>query len=90
MRAAVTDTKPTEEAFEHVLTRLREVVETLEQGELSLEESLTLFEEGIKLSAKASRKLESAERRVEALLQEEGATRTVAFPVGDAKEGATP
>jgi exodeoxyribonuclease VII small subunit len=85
----VTNTKLTEEAFEYVLTRLREVVETLEQGELSLEESLTLFEEGIKLSAKASRKLEAAERRVEALLQEEGTTRTVAFPVGDLKEGAT-
>ena len=85
----MTEIKPTEEAFEHVLTRLREVVETLEQGELSLEESLALFEEGIKLSAKAARKLEAAERRVEALLQEEGTTRTVAFPVGDAKDNAS-
>ncbi len=80
--------KTAEDAFEVVLARLREVVESLEQGELSLEESLTLFEEGIKLSQKAAKRLEAAERRVEALLQEEGATKTVPFPVGDAKEGA--
>jgi exodeoxyribonuclease VII small subunit len=84
----IENTKPTEEAFEIVLSRLREVVESLEQGELSLEESLTLFEEGIKLSQKAAKRLEAAERRVEALLQEEGITKTVALPVGDAKEGA--
>jgi len=78
-----------EESFEAVLARLREVVEELEQGELSLEESLTLFEEGIKLSHKAARRLESAERRVEALLQEEGVTKMVSFPVGEAAKEST-
>jgi exodeoxyribonuclease VII small subunit len=69
-----------EEPFEETLDRLREIVEGLEQGEMSLEESLARFEEGIRLSRQAARRLEAAERRVEALLSEEGATRLVPFP----------
>jgi exodeoxyribonuclease VII small subunit len=57
-------------AFEDVLARLNTVVEKLETGELPLEASLALFEEGVRLSRQASARLDEAERRVERLLGE--------------------
>ncbi|MDB4984879.1 MAG: Exodeoxyribonuclease small subunit protein [Myxococcaceae bacterium] len=55
-------------AFEDILLRLSTVVERLESGDLPLEESLTLFEEGVRLSRSGSARLDEAERRVERLL----------------------
>lgn len=55
--------------FEESLKKLEEIVGQLEQGDLSLDESLRLFEDGIKLSRLCSRQLEEAERKVEVLLQ---------------------
>ena len=55
--------------FETALKRLEEIVKKLETGELSLDSSLQLFEEGIKLSRFCHTKLELAERRVEILLK---------------------
>ncbi|MCB9629202.1 MAG: exodeoxyribonuclease VII small subunit [Sandaracinaceae bacterium] len=54
--------------FEAVMEELQTVVTRLEEGELSLEESLVAFELGVKLSREGSRRLEDAERRVDALL----------------------
>jgi exodeoxyribonuclease VII small subunit len=59
---------PTPQTFESALERLTDIVEHLEGGELPLEESLRLFEEGVKLSRLAQTRLDSAEKRVEELL----------------------
>ena len=56
--------------FEEALSRLIEVVRILENGEASLDESITLFEEGIKLSKQCTSLLESAEQKVRFLQQE--------------------
>lgn len=58
------------EKFETALKRLEDVVRKLEGGELSLEESLKAFEEGVKHSIFCSKKLNEAERRVELLLKQ--------------------
>ena len=60
-----------EKKFEEALGKLEEIVKKLEAGDLTLEESLKAFEEGIKLSGFCSRKLDEADRRVEILLKEE-------------------
>src|SRR5439155_18005849 len=54
--------------FETALKRLEEIVTRLENGELTLDSALQLFEEGIKLSRFCHTRLEEAERRVEILL----------------------
>lgn len=55
--------------FEESMKRLDEIVSALESGEVSLEESLKLFEEGTKLSVKCTELLDSAEQKVVALMQ---------------------
>ncbi len=69
------DASPT--AFEEILARLNVVVEKLESGDLTLEDSLTLFEEGVRLSRLGATRLDDAERRVERLLSEDGTTVTM-------------
>ncbi len=59
-----------EKKFEAALERLEEIVLELEKGDLPLEQSLKLFEEGIKLSRVCTKRLEDAERRVEILLKD--------------------
>ncbi|HEX2670072.1 MAG TPA: exodeoxyribonuclease VII small subunit [Polyangiaceae bacterium] len=61
-------------SFEASLERLHRIVERLESGELDLEESLLLFEEGVRLSRASQARLNSAEKRIEELLaiDEEG------------------
>ena len=54
--------------FEEVRERLQTVVEQLEAGDLPLEESLAMFEEGVRLSRAGAKRLDEAERRVEELL----------------------
>jgi exodeoxyribonuclease VII small subunit len=54
--------------FEDALKRLTAIVERLESGELSLEQSLALFEEGTRLSRASQAQLDTAEKRVEELL----------------------
>jgi exodeoxyribonuclease VII small subunit len=55
-------------SFEEQLTALESVVERLEQGELSLEESVRLFEEGMKLSDACKKELEVAEGKIQMLV----------------------
>lgn len=55
--------------FEASLQELERIVKELEQGDLPLEKSLTLFEAGMRLSADCKRQLEEAETRVEILMK---------------------
>ena len=58
--------------FEECLQRLEKIVHELEKGEVPLEKSLTLFEEGMQLSAACRKELEEAEGKVEILLKQSG------------------
>ncbi len=59
-----------EKKFEAAMARLEEIVNELEKGDLPLEQSLKLFEEGIKLSRICNKRLEEAERKVEILIKD--------------------
>ena len=59
-------------SFEESLTELDTIVQNLEQGELSLEESMTLFERGLNLSQVSQNKLQAAEQKVKILLEKNG------------------
>ena len=66
--------------FEKALTELEEVVAKLEKGEISLNESLALFEKGVKLARFLRGELDSAERKVEILLKDaKNGVKTEAF-----------
>jgi exodeoxyribonuclease VII small subunit len=56
--------------FEEQLMALESVVEKLERGELSLDESVHLFEEGVKLSNACKKELEVAEGRIQVLVEQ--------------------
>ncbi len=58
--------------FEECVQRLEKIVQELEQSEVPLEKSLTLFEEGMQLSASCRKELEEAEGKVEILLKQNG------------------
>lgn len=62
--------KNEEPTFEQALEALETLVERLEKGELTLEESLKLYEEGIRLSRLCHGKLEEAEGKIEMLLKD--------------------
>ncbi len=63
-----------------VVTRLQEIVEALERGELSLEDSLDRFAEGITLVKQGEGILGDAEKRIEQLLAEDGRTTPLKLP----------
>lgn len=72
--------------FEDCLTRLEQIVSALEAGNLPLEESLKVFEEGIGLARHCARYLDDAERRIEMLVKDEGghtATKPFVFEAED-------
>ncbi|RII27285.1 MAG: exodeoxyribonuclease VII small subunit [Geobacter sp.] len=72
------------EKFETSLKKLEEVVRKLEGGELSLEDSLKAFEEGVRQAAFCNKKLNEAEQRVEMLLkQKDGSFGRVPFKLDD-------
>jgi exodeoxyribonuclease VII small subunit len=56
--------------FESSLEELERIVRQLEQGELTLEKSLELFEQGVKLSRDCQERLSQAERRIEILMRD--------------------
>ncbi len=74
--------------FEDALVRLEQIVSQLEAGNLPLEESLKVFEEGIALARHCARYLEEAEKRIEILTKDDqGALGTTPFtwePEGEA------
>ena len=67
-------------SFEDALKGLESVVNRLEDGDIPLEESLKLFEEGVKLSRLCAEKLDKAEKKVEILMKDkEGRLKTQPF-----------
>jgi exodeoxyribonuclease VII small subunit len=58
------------ERFEDALSKLEKIVSKLEEGDIPLEESLRLFEEGIRHSRFCNQKLDEAEKRIEILLKD--------------------
>lgn len=65
------------QTFETSLQDLERIVRRLEDGDLSLEESLKLFEDGVKLSRECQERLNQAERRIEVLLKDENGNPTL-------------
>jgi exodeoxyribonuclease VII small subunit len=63
-------TNPETPNFEQALVQLEQIVQKLEKGELPLEDSLRLYEDGIRLSRLCHAKLEEAEGRIEVLLKD--------------------
>ncbi len=73
-----------ENTFERSLEELETIVNRLESGDLPLEESLELFERGVKLSRKCRERLANAERRIEVLTKDaDGALTTKEFEPDD-------
>lgn len=66
-------------SFEENLEELESIVEKLEHGQLTLDESLEVFERGIKLAGLCSQKLTKADRKIEQLIEESGELRTEPF-----------
>lgn len=68
-------------SFEDGIKRLSEIVQTLERGDLPLEDSLRLFEEGVSLSRASQERLDTAQKKVEELLgfERDGKARTKDF-----------
>lgn len=68
-------------SFEESLKKLEAIVERLEKGDLPLEESLKLFEEGVSLSAVCKKELDEAEGKVQMLVkQRDGTLKAEPFP----------
>jgi exodeoxyribonuclease VII small subunit len=73
--------------FEDDLTMLEGVVERLERGDLTLDESVKLFEEGVRLSGACKKELESAEGRIQVLVEGKAGKMQVAeMEVGEDEE----
>lgn len=76
------------EGFDQILERLRSVVERLETGSLTLEDSLAAFEEGVALTRRGTAILDAAERRVEILTRgPDGSDRVAPFAPGEGGDG---
>ncbi len=65
--------------FEECIQRLEKIVQELEKGDVPLEKSLTLFEEGMQLSTTCRKELEEAEGKVEILLKQNGKVQAEPF-----------
>lgn len=72
--------------FEKALDQLEELVEDMENGDLTLEESLKSFEKGIKLTRDCQTALSQAEQKVQILLEQNGELVTEDFDEGDLEE----
>ena len=70
--------------FEKAIQRLEKIVDDLEKGELDIDKSLEIFEEGIKMSRVCSKKLNEAEAKIEKLTRnQKGELITELFPLED-------
>jgi exodeoxyribonuclease VII small subunit len=67
-------------SFEGAIQRLTEIVEQLEHGDLPLEDSLRLFEEGVRLSRLSQERLDRAQKKVHELLRVDEAGRATTTP----------
>lgn len=64
--------KKEEKGFEESIEELEKIVESLENDELNLDDSITKFEEGMKIAKDCNKKLEEAEKKITILLNENG------------------
>ena len=70
--------------FEKAIQRLEKIVDDLEKGEMDIDKSLEVFEEGIKMSRVCSKKLNEAEAKIQKLTKnQKGELVTELFPVED-------
>jgi exodeoxyribonuclease VII small subunit len=67
---ALQRSQPSMPSFEESLKKLETIVDQLEKGDLSLEDSLKLFEEGVGLSAVCKQELDAAEGKVQLLIKQ--------------------
>ncbi len=72
--------------FEESLAELDNIVQKLEQGELSLEDSMSLFERGLNLSQLSQEKLQDAEQKIKILLNKNGNATLAGFQLSQANE----
>ena len=73
--------------FEKAMFRLEKIVEELERGDLDIDKSLEIFEEGIKMSRLCSKKLNEAEAKIEKLTKDKkGELITELFPIENDKQ----
>lgn len=79
-------TSKKQKSFEENLQRLEEIVSSLEEGNISLENSINLFEEGMKLTRACNEKLESIENRINILINEGGKVKSEKFTIYGAEE----
>ena len=77
------NTEHPETDFEAALKALEGLVEQMERGEMTLEQSLQCFEKGIALTRESQKALSSAEQRVEILLEKNAAADPVPFTQAD-------
>lgn len=61
-------------SFEEALKRLEQIVDSLERGEVSLEDAIGLFEEGIKTASICREKLKNAEKKIKQLIKDSNGT----------------
>lgn len=64
--------EPKEMKFEAALEKLEQIVKKMEAGDLSLDDSLKMFEEGVKLAKQCGSRLDAAEKKIEILMKTEG------------------
>ncbi|WP_299595315.1 exodeoxyribonuclease VII small subunit [uncultured Microbulbifer sp.] len=70
-------------SFESALEELEQLVERLESGDLPLDEALSDFERGVKLTRECQKKLASAEQKVKVLMEENGQVQELPFDAAD-------
>ena len=73
--------------FEKAMTRLENIVDELERGDLDIDKSLEIFEEGIKMSRLCTKKLNEAEAKIQKLTKDKkGELIAVPFPLDNKNE----
>lgn len=71
-----------EDTFEELIVKLEDITNKLEKEQLSLDESVKLFEEGMEFSKKCNEKLENAEKKISVLINDDGNLKEEKFDVG--------
>src|SRR4029077_20952255 len=89
-RPASGGSAPPSVSFEQSMERLTHIVEKLEEGDLPLEQSLALFEEGVRLSRLAQEPLDAPQQRIEPLLTVDAQARSRPAPSKSTKDEKDP
>jgi exodeoxyribonuclease VII small subunit len=74
-------------SFEEAMEQLESIVLQLENGDVALEKSIELFQEGMKLSGLCSQKLEQVEKKIETLIEEDGTIKKKDFQLPEDDKG---